>query len=255
MLKNIVFFLLIFGFCKFANAQTTSIALKEEANIYERVYNAPLKLVGEQSATFDELYAQRPVILALIFTRCTGVCNPFLVKLKESLQFKTLEDPFRVLVLSFDPRDNLSDMQMLAQNLGLDDNEQWAFATTDSITSFIQSVGFYPVWDSARQQFDHDALLVGINKEGYITKKLIGLRERGDLELLIGSVNNVFSPTYRLPNQNMLFSCFNYDPVTGKNKPGLGLILLALPAALTAILLISISFLVGRTRRRKANLN
>ncbi|HAH56580.1 MAG: hypothetical protein KUL83_06165 [Lentimicrobium sp.] len=249
MFKNIVLLLLIFGFCNFADAQTTSTALKEETNIYERVYDAPLQVVGQESATFDELYAQRPVILALIFTRCTGICNPFLVKLKESLQFKDGDDSFRVMVLSFDPRDNLSDMHRLAQNLGLEENEQWAFAITDSISELTQSVGFDPVWDSARRQFDHDALLVGINREGYITKKLIGLRERGDLDLLTGSINNVFVPTYRLQNQNMLFSCFNYDPVTGKNKPGLGLIFLALPAVLTASLLISISILVRRSRR------
>jgi len=255
MLKNIVSLLLIFSFCNFTDAQTTSAALKEETNIYERVYDAPLQVVGQQSATFDELYAQRPVILALIFTRCTGICNPFLVKLKETLQFKDGDNSFRVLVLSFDPRDNMNDMHRLAQNLGLDGNEQWAFAITENISELTQSVSFDPVWDSARQQFDHDALLVGINKEGYITKKLIGLRERGDLDLLIGSINNVFVPTYRLPNQNMLFSCFNYDPVTGKNKPGLGLIFLALPAVLTASLLISISLLVRRSRRRKVHLN
>ena len=255
MPKNIVFLLLIFGFCNFADAQSTSAALKEETNIYARVYDAPLQVVGQESATFDELYAQRPVILALIFTRCTGICNPFLVKLKETLQFKSGDDSFRVLVLSFDPRDNLSDMRRLAQNLRLEENKEWAFATTDSISKLTQSVGFDPIWDSVRQQFDHDALLVGINREGYITKKLIGLRERGDLELLIGSINNVFVPTYRLPNQNMLFSCFNYDPVSGKNKPGLGLIVLALPAVLTASLLLLINYLVRRTRQRKAHLD
>lgn len=260
MLKNIIFFLMIIGCCKFTNAQTSPISFKEESNIYEKVFDAPLQIVGQKSASFEELYAQRPVILALIFTRCTGVCNPMLVNLKQSLlpiasDNNAMDDSYRVLVLSFDPRDNLSDMNRLAQNLRLENNEQWTFATTDSITRFIQSVGFYPVWDSARQQFDHDALLVGINKEGYITKKLIGLRERGEVELLIASANNIFSPTYRLPNQNMLFSCFNYDPVTGKNKPGLGLIFLSLPAVLTAILLISISFLVRRTRKKKAHLN
>ena len=56
-------------------------------------------------------------------------------------------------------------------------------------------VGFNPSWDSIRSQYDHDALLVGINKEGYITKKLIGIRNKSDLELLTGSVNDDFSPS------------------------------------------------------------
>lgn len=57
------------------------------------------------------------------------------------------------------------------------------------------SVGFNPVWDSIRSQYDHDALRVGINKEGYITKKLIGIRNKSYLELLIRSISDVFSPS------------------------------------------------------------
>lgn len=260
MLKNIILFFLISAFCKVAIAQTTSTILKEETDIYEKIYNAPLNIVGKESTTLEGLYAQRPVILALIFTRCYGICNPFLVKLKENLipiaeGNKPDDKPYQILVISFDPYDKEDDMKLLAGRLDLENDPRWIFAVTDSTSRLNQSVSFAPVWDSLRAQFDHDALLVGINRDGYITKKLIGIRERGDVQLLISSVNNVYSPTYRLPNQNMLFSCFNYDPVTGKNKPGLGLIFLALPAVLTAILLISISFMVRRSRQRKVNLN
>lgn len=252
MFKNIVLFLLISSCIYSTSAQSPSTALKEETNIYEKVYDAPLYVSGQGAAVFNELYDRQPVILALVFTRCSGVCNPFLIKLKETLQFgQNDKTPFQVLVLSFDPRDTPEDMKRLAQNLELHENPQWKFATTDSIAPLIHSVGFAPVWDSLRQQYDHDALLAGINKEGYITKKLIGLRERGDLKLLIESINNVFVPTYRLPNQSTLFSCFNYDPVSGKNKPGLGLIFLALPAVITFILLLSIGLWVGGRRREK----
>ncbi len=83
-----------------------------------------------------------------------------------------------------------------------------------------------------------------VNRGGNITKKLLGIRQVGDLNLMIDSVNNVFSPTYRLPTENTLFSCFNYDPKTGKNTIGFGFFFIALPAILTVLLLVSTRCLV-----------
>ncbi len=215
---------------------------KEEANIYEKVYDVSITSNKGINLTFSQLYNEKPVLLALIFTRCSGICNPFLLQLKENLQFKSDTGGFTVLVLSFDPRDTREDMILLSERLGLKNNKQWFFATTGDIEKMNQSVGFNPVWDSARSQYDHDAFLVGINKEGYITKKLLGLRDKHELGLLISSVHDIFSPSYRLPNNNQLFSCFNYNPETGKNAPGLGLLFLALPAIIALLLVLGISY-------------
>ncbi len=247
MFKSIVFTFLIFSliFVTDVQSQNLSDEFKEESNIYEKVYDAPLK-VGEEELDFSQLFARKPVLLALIFTRCAGICNPFLIQLKENLQFKSNTENFNVLVLSFDPRDSRDDMELLCTRLGLENNEQWIFATTGEIDQLTESVGFYPVWDSTRSQFDHDAMLVGINTEGYITKKLIGLRNKPDLAQMINSVNNVFSASYRLPGKSQLFSCFNYNPETGKNTPGLGLLVLTLPAVLTLFLVAGVSYFARR---------
>ena len=249
MFKSIVFTFLMLLLIFVSGAQSLDISdeFKEEANIYEKVYDAPLKLDNGEEIDFSTLYAKKPVLLALIFTRCAGICNPFLIQLKENLQFKTGSGDFNVLVLSFDPRDSREDMELLCSRLGLENNEQWIFAVTREISQLTESVGFYPVWDSTRSQFDHDAMLVGINTEGYITKKLIGLRNKPDLTRMINSVNNVFSASYRLPGKNRLFSCFNYNPETGKNTPGLGLLVLTLPAVLTVLLVAGVSYFARRS--------
>ncbi|MCC6601286.1 MAG: SCO family protein [Crocinitomicaceae bacterium] len=179
--------------------------------------------------------------MTLIFTRCTGVCTPSLIRLKENL-LHAKNKSLNVLVVSFDPVDSLKDLERMAQNMGLDSNQQWMFGVTDSIKELEQSISFSPVWDSTQNQFDHDALLVGINEEGYITKKLIGIRDSHDMDLLIASMNNIFSPTYRIPDKNTLFSCFNYDPSTGKNTPGLGLLFIALPSILSIFLILFVRF-------------
>lgn len=232
------------GYCFIINAQNSSTGIEEETNIYKKIFDAPLQVAGKKNLAFHDFYGRKPLILALVFKRCSGICSPFLLRLKENLQYRTKSRSFNILVLSFDPRDNIEDMSSMAERFDLENNDQWAFAITDSIDKFNQSIGFYPIWDNTRKQYDHDALLVGVNSEGYITKKLIGIRAAHDIDLLIASVNNVFSPTYRLPNKNALFSCFNYDPTTGKSSPGLGLLFIALPAVLTLLLLISISYLV-----------
>ncbi len=246
MFKSIVFTLITIFLSLIANAQTASTGMEEETNIYEKIVNAPLYVNEKQPMTFDELYHQKPLLVALIFTRCSGICSPFLLQLKDNLQLKADDKSFNILVISFDPRDNLEDMNNMARRFGLENDPQWIFAVTDSIEQLNQSIRFHPIWDSTTNQYDHDALLVGINREGYITKKLIGMRTKHDIDLIIASVNNIFAPTYRLPNKNSLFSCFNYDPITGKNTPGLGLLFIALPAVLTILLLVSISYIVHK---------
>lgn len=227
-----------------ATGQSPSDGWKEEVNIYARAYDAPLRTTGRQDITLLQLAEEKPLILALIFTRCSGVCTPFLLTLKENMDFAAPLEEFNLVVLSFDPRDNLDDMLSLSRKFDLANDRQWIFAVTDSIEALNQSIGFFPAWDEKREQFDHDALLVGINRQGFVTKKLIGIRGANDLEALIRSARDIFSPTYRLPQANALFSCFNYDPATGKNRPGTGLLFIALPGVLTLMLLVAISLFV-----------
>lgn len=229
-------------------AKTAKTGMEEEQNVYEKIYNAPLKIDKIKGlSSIENLYEEKPLLIALVFTRCTGICSPFILQLKEQLEFKAIADSFQILVLSFDPKDSKEDMQLMAKRFGLEKNSNWIFAITDSIERLNQSVSFTLIWDSARNHFDHDALLIGINREGFITKKLIGIRKGHDLDLLIASVNNVFSPTFRLPTKNSLFSCFNYDPQTGQNKPGLGLLFIALPAFITVCILILIKLVVRKS--------
>ena len=61
---------------------------KEEDRIYSKVFDAPLS--GKQlrkGTTLYQVTSQKPTVLALIFTRCTGVCNPFLLELKENIVY------------------------------------------------------------------------------------------------------------------------------------------------------------------------
>ena len=246
MCKNLILPFILIAFCKFTVYCQPTSGWQEEVNIYKQIYNAPITLINGEQTSIDKIAEKKPVIIALVYTRCTGICSPLLLQLKESLQLNKNNNNYTVLVVSFDSRDLVPDMRQMAHLFNLNNNSHWNFAITDSINQLISSIGFKPVWNNTIKQFDHDALLVGVNSQGYISKKLIGLRNEKELELMIGTINNVYTPTYRLPGQNTLFSCFNYNPITGKNKPGMGLLLIALPAILSIFLLVVINKFVHK---------
>lgn len=217
---------------------------REEVNVSRRIYNAPLTVVEQQSTTLRRLASKQPLLVAFVFTRCSGVCSPFLLRLKESLELISTNVPYKVLVVSFDPRDTPVDMHSLRSALSAEGDSQWMFATTTAIDSLTASAGFQATWDSIRQQFDHDALLVGVNTQGFITKKLFGIRSTSDLASLVRSVNNEYMPTYRLPTSTDLFTCFTYDPATDTHSFGPGMLFIALPALVTLALIIGIRLAV-----------
>lgn len=226
--------------------------LREESNIYQKVYDAPLRLIDGEQARLHQMAGKKPLVLVLLFTRCTGVCYPYLGQLKKQFeQIRQVEnEPFQVLAVSFDPRDTQEDMQAMAGAFSLQSDSLWQFAVTDSIEALTKSLGFTALWNEELQQFEHDAILIGLNQQAYITRKLIGFRSNAEIGQLLSSIHNVFSPTFRLPNPNMRFACFDYDPATGRNKPGIGLVIIALPAVLTLLLLFAIWL---RTRNMSSN--
>lgn len=240
MFKYIVIFVALLFNSSFIFAQADFVWV-EESDIYEKIYDANLSFIdGEESSLF-KVAEKQPVLVSLIFTRCVGICNPLLFQLKNELDDSNLaENNFKVLVVSFDPRDTLDDMRRYAKLFKLEKNDSWLFAITNNIDELTKSVSFNPTWHSGTQQFEHDALTVGIDTNGYITKKNIGLPNSKDLKLLVNSINHKFIPSYRLPTKSTIFSCFNYNPATGKNTPGFGLLFILSPALLSVVVLLII---------------
>ncbi|MFN8267493.1 MAG: hypothetical protein U0T31_05765 [Chitinophagales bacterium] len=223
---------------------------REEKNINNLIYDAPLELTNGETSSILQLAAKKPLIVALVFSRCVGVCNPLLLQLKDNIRFDFSDkEDFTILVVSFDAHDTKEDMQRMSERFQLSEDKKWAFATTSAIEELNTSLDFKPIWNEKIQQFNHDALLVGVNSKGFITKNLIGLRRKNDLKLLEQSIKNKYIPTYQLPSAKSRFSCFNYDPKTGKNKPGLGLLLIASPAIFSFLFLFVIRFLVRNKKQ------
>jgi len=245
-----LFFCLLFS--NIIAQQHTDYNYSEEKNIYAQVSNVDI-ITSTGRSKLSDIYTQTPVIIAFIYTRCTGICSPFLTELSQdiSISSKEAKQNFKVLVVSFDTADKIEDMQKLAARYRLENNNHWIFAITPQVDLLCKSVSFYPVWDSIRKQFDHEALLNGINKDGFIVKRLTGISTTNKIQTLIKQLNGAFVASYQLPRNNSLFSCFTYNPSTGEKRISLGLILLIAPFILSLLIVFLIAQIANNQIKNK----
>ncbi|MCO5234312.1 MAG: SCO family protein [Chitinophagales bacterium] len=235
MLKSILSLLILWIGIRPYTINAVEYNLSEEQELYQTIPNLTIQSTfGEFQ--LSELYHQQPIIIAYIFTRCSGICYPYLLQLNDHIQQLNTQKKFKILVLSFDPRDQLADMQNLQKNYLMNTQKEWIFAITPDIQKLNSSIHFKPEWNKIQEQYDHESVLIGVNTEGYISSKKIGTTDLKDIQLLLKDIHNEFVISYPLKMTNTIMSCFTYDPATGKKKPALGLLILLLPAVLTAII-------------------
>lgn len=252
MSKSIFSFIVIWICFNTNISNAVEYNLSEEKELYQSITNINIQST-KGNYRLSDLYHQEPIIIAYIFTRCTGICYPFLLQLNDLIKKVETDKKFRILVLSFDPRDQPEDMEKLQNSYLMNTKQSWIFASTPDIEKLNTSIHFNPIWDSIREQYDHEAILIGVNSEGYISSKKIGNPNLTTIQLMIKDINNEFVISYPLQKNNSLMSCFTYDPATGKKKPSFGLLLLLLPAVLTAIIIGIIIF--KNKKYHKKNIN
>ncbi len=135
------------------------------------------------------------------------------------------------MVLSFDPRDTPDDMRRTAGHLGVAGDAGWVLgvAAPADVDRLARALGFWFEWDDDRRQFDHPALLVGI-REGRVARLLVGGSvNAARLAEVVREARGQFIASYPLPG-DVLFRCFDYDPVTGVATPAWGALVLLVPA-------------------------
>jgi cytochrome oxidase Cu insertion factor (SCO1/SenC/PrrC family) len=218
----------------------------EEKLLFQKVFDAEI-VQAEGTCRLSSLYSGGPLAVAWIYTRCFGICTPLMVDLAGAAKWLPGELPYKILVLSFDPRDCVDDMRALARRYGLENDPHWIFATSPQMDSLNRSVGFSPRWDSSRNGFDHEGLVGGINDDGYLCRRLSVTGDPRALERLFAETRRHFNPSHPLPGGQSMLSCFSYDPLTGTKKPAAGLLILLLAPFATLLLLLGLSVAGRRT--------
>jgi cytochrome oxidase Cu insertion factor (SCO1/SenC/PrrC family) len=200
--------------------------------------------------SFSDAARGRPVLLTFVFTRCAGVCSPFLMAWRAADRSVSHASEVQRLVISFDPRDSAADMADLARHLAVDHDPNWTFAIAapDDVRRLAEASGFWFDWDVTRQQFDHPAMLAAVRNRRLLRLLVGGSVTSGRLDELVREATGEFVPSYPLPGRAR-FRCVQFDADTGRTRLDWGFALLLVPAAATLLTTLTMFRAGARARR------
>lgn len=159
-----------------------------------------------------------PVLLALIYYECPGLCNPMqsdVAWLIDKMDLIPGAD-YKIISLSFDWKEKPEIAARWKRNYLHSmkkkiDEKDWLFLTGDSlnITKLTKAVGFY-FEKNKEGQFIHPSVLISISPEGKITRYILGPTFNPfDVKMaLIEAKANKTSPTIT----KVLEFCYSYNP-------------------------------------------
>ena len=252
-MRSCFFFSLVLTLAGTAAAQTDPRAQPPDET---RLLNTPLPDVTLETAdgsliSLSALGDGKPLVLGFVFTRCGGVCSPFLRSWRAADQALSRGPAIHRVVLSFDPRDTPADMRAISMHVGASNDPEWTFAIAapDDVEKLTEATGFWYDWDETRQQFDHPALLAGV-RNGRLVRLLVGGSiSSGRLDELLREVSGEFVASYPLPGR-VRFRCVQFDPTTGQVTLDWGFAILLVPVIVTTATTL---LMFGPARRRRAD--
>lgn len=222
----------------------------DESRLFGReVPDIGLRFANGGSGRLSDLWAERPVFVTLVFSRCAGICSPYLGLLKKTVQqVGSSGKRYQMVVISFDANDRPKDMMALAKHHGLEADRGWTFAVpanSEDLSALCQSLDFDFRWDEQRRQFNHPAITVAL-RAGKFVRLSVGeeISPRLFMDILADAWGE-FVPIYPAPGQRgALFRCFDYDPERGFT-PNWGMLILVVPS-LAALTLAALVFMAAR---------
>ncbi len=211
---------------------------QEAKSLYNQVPNVEISLTEGRQIRLSELWRDKPVLVTLFYNRCTGSCSPFLRSLKEAVEeVGGLGDDYRIVSLSFDPKDTLEDVSTLASTLEIQQKSKWLIGTAapGDITQIADAIGFWYKRQPATDQFDHPSLIAAV-RDGKVVRVLLGsMVEPSRLKELIFELQGIFVPFYSRPGENILFRCLQVDESSQSVRFSWGMLLLFFPGLLALV--------------------
>jgi protein SCO1/2 len=201
-------------------------------------------------------FAERPVILHLVYYECPMLCRLSADGLLKSLSTLSLElgKDFSIITLSFDPREG-PELSARARKLavtrcGKEPVERgWQFLTGDeaSIKAVTEAVGFRYAFDESTGQFAHASGVFVLTPSGEISRYLSGIEySPRDLRLALVEASDNKIGTF---TDQVLMLCYMYDPIVGKYGFAIMTLVRVGGVATVACLAVSIFTMIRRDRR------
>ena len=220
----------------------------------------PFKDEKGQAVRLGQYFRDKPVVLALVYYECPGLCDLILNGLSHAMEQISLNvgSDYEVVTVSFNPKETWQLATAKKANYiqkykdghaQADANIGWHFLTGDetSIKSLADTVGFHYKYDPINNQFAHASGIFILTPEGKISRYLYGIEYKPRdfrLGLVEASANKIGTPA----DQVLLF-CYHYDPTTGKYGMAITQVTRALGTA-TVLLLGGFVFIMLRRDRR-----
>lgn len=223
--------------------------------LLRKIPDAKVRTSDSSSANLSSWYSQRPIVLTLAYGRCPGVCNPYLLQIRDQVSLLGAEKKFQMMVLSFDPEDDPGELWRLA---GFTDENpppaNWTFGILEeeSRTDLLSALGFQT--QVVGGLYDHNTVLVLIGKDGEILQWIEGLPGNKQWDRLIKELTNEFVPVYPTLGNNVWTSCFRYDPASGNWRMNWGLLMILAPSVLTVCIIIILQVITRYERRNQSML-
>lgn len=179
--------------------------------------------MGRTVALGDYFHAGKPVVLSLVYFRCTMLCSQVLSSLAGALRYVKFDagKQYELVTVSFDPTDTPA-QALDAKNKYLPiyghpaAADGWHFLTgnENSIHALSDSVGFHYFHDPKSNQFAHATGIMLLTPDGRVAQYYYGAKYfPSDLRLgLIQASNNQIGT---FADQIVLY-CYHYDPRIGR---------------------------------------
>lgn len=180
-----------------------------------------------KTAALASWFDGKPVVLALVYYKCTMLCPQVLHGLAQGLKQTTLAPgkDYEVLTFSIDPMDTPADAatqkRTFLSEIGRPDavgSVHFLTASQPSIDAISAATGFHfvrvPGPDGKMDQFAHSSVIMFATPDGKMSKYLAGIEyQPRDLRmaLLQASEKKISNPVDLL-----ILYCCNYSPSSGK---------------------------------------
>jgi protein SCO1/2 len=209
-----------------------------------------------QVVRLGQYFRDKPVVLALVYYECPGLCDLVLNGLTHTMEQISLNvgSDYQVVTVSFNPKETwqlatAKKANYIEKYQRPGAKEGWHFLTGDqaAIKSLTDTVGFHYNYDPISKQFAHASGIMVLTPEGKIARYFFGIEYKPRdfrLGLVEASANKIGTPADRV-----LLFCYHYDPTTGKYGMAITQITRALGTA-TVLLLGGFVFIMLRRERQ-----
>jgi protein SCO1 len=176
-----------------------------------------------RSVKLGDYFGKKPLILNLVYYKCTMLCGEALAGLTGSMKMIKFDvgDQFEVVTVSFNPQETTQDAAAKKADFikrygrpGAVSGWHFLTGSAESINALTKAVGFQYQYDASRSQYAHATAIMVLTPQGHISRYFYGV-DFPPKDLRMGLVEASQEKIGNAVDQVLLY-CYHYDPQTGK---------------------------------------